>query len=895
MNLRAKIRSDFPKVWANLALFPKEVFPDVALGLDEDPTIMNCLVRSLNDDYERSGDPTILEEKINLSRAALTKADTISHSTSLHNFGSALGQKFDRTGNYKVLCEGVDALFKALELRRESHHPRIASTLNELASMLFRRYTHTPVQQDAQRSVALYHEALELRKHDTALRISTANNLAFVLIAQYNSTRERYHLDEAVAISEFEIESVSSTHPLRRTTLRNLAIANVSLAQLSPALERLRYLQAAKPLLTQAVDRWKGHQGVGFPMALLDLGWFSLVQFVHTREEADLESTFRYIDQGAQLVPSDHPSAIGFHISRARAHLLSYAHDPVGRSAAPRVAFNSYRCAVNSELAPLQARMRAAMEWARTPEVVPDVVKDWAHAPIEWHRSSVEAYVLLFQLLNLFLIAVPDVTNHHTCLASLPDSIVSDAAACAIQAGMLETAVELLENGQDLIMANLRILRVRHTTDKLQEANPRLAKEFVEITEQLEHQSLVFQAGAGYSMSPAALEEGASDRRMAYLDGQVCLQRTLLDQLHNVVAKIRGLGRVHDEAWSRFLQPASFETLRRAGAEGPVIILTFSTHRNDVLIIHGDPGVVEHLPLKNVSKEQMSALSTRFKASVRARDQAQGVLDKLKETIFPPISEKLAALGLKKHSRVWWMLPGNSTFLPMHAASRRYVSSYTSNLSTLLHARRGDRKKESAPTLLAVGVSEYTTAPNLEVVEQELDSIMHLSKKGVIEVAVLRGNDAKKERVLKELHSHSSVHFSCHGALSQDDPFESALILSNDQKLTLRELTSSIAQTNSDLAFISACHSASRDTEETPDKRINLATSLQLCGFRSVIGSLFVVIDAHGYRLAQEFYEQKFKNGKDSATALHLAVEVMRKEKATKEWSNWINFIHLGA
>ncbi|KAJ7715179.1 hypothetical protein B0H16DRAFT_1742157 [Mycena metata] len=28
MNLRAKIRSDFPKVWANLALFPKEVFPD---------------------------------------------------------------------------------------------------------------------------------------------------------------------------------------------------------------------------------------------------------------------------------------------------------------------------------------------------------------------------------------------------------------------------------------------------------------------------------------------------------------------------------------------------------------------------------------------------------------------------------------------------------------------------------------------------------------------------------------------------------------------------------------------------------------------------------------------------------------------------------------------------
>jgi CHAT domain-containing protein len=206
----------------------------------------------------------------------------------------------------------------------------------------------------------------------------------------------------------------------------------------------------------------------------------------------------------------------------------------------------------------------------------------------------------------------------------------------------------------------------------------------------------------------------------------------------------------------------------------------------------------------------------------------------------------------------------------------------------------GNPPRESPPTLLAVGVSEYTKANNLPIVEEEIDSIMELAQTGVIDATILRGKDANKGNVLRKLPAHSSVHFSCHGTLSEVDPFDSALILFEDQELTLRELVSSIANMNSNLAFISSCHSAHRDITKTLDKRINLATSLQLCGFRSVIGSLFVVGDVYAYLLAKEFYKQKFSNGKDAATALHLAVNTMRKDETIKDWSNWISYIHIG-
>ncbi|KAJ7715673.1 hypothetical protein B0H16DRAFT_1898622 [Mycena metata] len=59
MNLRAKIRSDFPEVWANLALFPKEVFPDVGASASPSADDFSMLNDPANYMHLKFSNPTL--------------------------------------------------------------------------------------------------------------------------------------------------------------------------------------------------------------------------------------------------------------------------------------------------------------------------------------------------------------------------------------------------------------------------------------------------------------------------------------------------------------------------------------------------------------------------------------------------------------------------------------------------------------------------------------------------------------------------------------------------------------------------------------------------------------------------------------------------------------------
>ncbi|KAJ6450898.1 CHAT domain-containing protein [Mycena sanguinolenta] len=886
-----------------------------ALRINRDPNTINCLVRSMNEEFEISDDMAILEEQINLSTEAaeMEATDTI-HSASLNNLGSALGQKYGMTGHYPTLCASIDYLLQALAIRRRCNNPLIPSTLNQLANGFMYRFWRTVVKDDAMQGLAYYREALKLRKHDLTRRASTANNLSTALYNLYVYSGERELIDEALELQKMEYESMSPNHPLRLSTISNLASLYLALASRFPA-ERSSLLPYAEDFSVQALDLSRSHSSSSYAAALHDRGWLNLISFVHTRDTAYLTLATRTTEEALEVLPPNSPRTTKFQTSLARVHMIAYAHWHKFNSKQPQAvhaaqeAMRLYSTVANDERTLLRPRIQAAKEWASLPE---QVGLDWPRVPHEWHRCSVEAFRLLFQLVNRFAIKIPDVTNQHERLASLPDSIVSDAAASAVQAGMPAAAVELLEYGQDLIMANLRGFRGRYSIEALREAAPTLADRFVEISEQLEHQSIKFKTRIDLPTDRAASEEEIRLGRMVFIDKHAQLQEALLDQYKDVVEQIRG---IPGGNWENFLKPAPFDTLRKADEEGPVIIPIISKYRSDVLIIHGGQGDPHVISLGGTNIAQyIGAFSNRFKKigdTLQSREfsprEAQQATKSLVLDLQAPggicalVFAKLAELRVPKKSRIWWMLPGKSTFLPFHASSRKYVSSYTTSLSALLDSRRRALPASSQPTLLAVGVSQYSSARDLPIVEKELDTIEQMAKTGVMSATILRGKDAHKANIMRKMEHHSSVHLSCHGTLSENDPFESALCLSGDDPedslLTLRELMSSVGDLNADTAFMSACHTANRDTVNAPDERVNLATAFQLCGFRSVIGSLFVMGDADGYILAKEFYDQKFNHKKDSATALHLAVDKMRKDKSLdlKDWSRWIGFIHLGA
>ncbi|KAG1823959.1 CHAT domain-containing protein [Suillus subaureus] len=105
-----------------------------------------------------------------------------------------------------------------------------------------------------------------------------------------------------------------------------------------------------------------------------------------------------------------------------------------------------------------------------------------------------------------------------------------------------------------------------------------------------------------------------------------------------------------------------------------------------------------------------------------------------------------------------------------------------------------------------------------------------------------------------------------------------------DEPLTLLDIMENDTP-HAEFASLSACHTAVGD-EETPDEVIHLAAGLQFSGFKSVIGTLWVVDDAVVKHVVEAFYENMF-----TAWALNRATNAV---KAKVPLEQRMVFIHIG-
>jgi CHAT domain-containing protein len=86
------------------------------------------------------------------------------------------------------------------------------------------------------------------------------------------------------------------------------------------------------------------------------------------------------------------------------------------------------------------------------------------------------------------------------------------------------------------------------------------------------------------------------------------------------------------------------------------------------------------------------------------------------------------------------------------------------------------------------------------------------------------------------------------------------------------------------------------------DEGLHLAAAVQYSGFRSVVGTMWAMVDEDGKDLAEPFYKALFSNSRRdrtpyherSAKALRFAVKKLRRKRhITLE--RWVNFVHYGA
>ncbi|KAF8580058.1 hypothetical protein K439DRAFT_1275662, partial [Ramaria rubella] len=306
-------------------------------------------------------------------------------------------------------------------------------------------------------------------------------------------------------------------------------------------------------------------------------------------------------------------------------------------------AFILFECAATDPFASSMTRFRAAQEWAYAAK---------SHCP----SSTIRAYREALTLLHRCLVATPTANLQHQLLASRTTSLASDAAFCAIEAGQLQTAVEVLNHGRAILWSRMR--GYRFPLEILRRTNAELAERFQSLSTQLENLA-ISSAFESTGSDPTGPQPSVS------FDAKITLLHTIAPKFDEVVDEIR-----REPGFKDFLQAVSFTTLRTAAAEGPVIIVNISDYGSHAIILYDDVPVL--VPLSEATPEALRKLASDLSAALACsnihRSKIIPVLQDLWRRVVHPVTDQLQELGVAEKARIWWCPTSILCTLPIHAA-----------------------------------------------------------------------------------------------------------------------------------------------------------------------------------------------------------------------------------
>ncbi|KAF8258225.1 CHAT domain-containing protein [Lactarius quietus] len=475
----------------------------------------------------------------------------------------------------------------------------------------------------------------------------------------------------------------------------------------------------------------------------------------------------------------------------------------------------------------------------------------WAYAArLTEHASLPTAYKSALSLLQGIPLFSPTLQLQHTTLAmhGPTHSIPLDYASYQVYYGQPEEAIETLERGRATLWSEMRHFRT--PIDQLLEADTDLGRNFAALS----------------------MDDSAADglRAVDPFGRLLVKQRKLLRERGDLISQIQSL-----PGFDSFLKSPSFDTLRSAASSGPVIIINHSEWGSDILILlHNMPPSLITAPCPvccraNALKDKL--LDSRDRDGLDSKvydDTLASVLAELYTLVGKPVIDRLRQLQVPEQSRIWWCPTSVFGSLPLHAMgpipsddgeiryfSDLYICSYTPSLSALIQSRNRDSGSRSSdrPSILLVAQPN----PSLPTVGGEIQVVQSLDAN----VTSLIAEAATPTTVIEGFQHHQFVHFACHGTLEPDKPFEAGFELYGDERLTLLEIVRAHLPT-AEFAFLSACHTAEVTEGSLIDEALHLAAAVQYCGFRSVVGTMWAMVDEDGRDLAENFYKKLFSNSR---------------------------------
>ncbi|KAF7789560.1 hypothetical protein EIP86_000506 [Pleurotus ostreatoroseus] len=916
---------------------------------DQRPVILHNLASTLSKKWRFSGDVRYLDETIHTYQEAMrNQVPGPAYAYTLSGYALSLCKKFDVTRDVQLLEDAIrhlqtalrftpegstrsevlrnladahqakymtfgntQALDEAIRLRYGALHTETtrfgrAGRLHQLSNSLRYRYEALSIEDDILQAIKLDTQGLDLLPEDHPHRWKSLSSVAKAFLFHKDAPKAidkhgkqawatRNHLDIAEELFRQALECQPLTDPNSRASLlHDLAIA---LTCRFHEQETISDLEGCIELEKNALQL-NSHVLVRCS-SLYSLTMSYTERFKRTGNIGDRECAIRYGQEGASLLPPEHPYHCHFY-----RNLAVISDDP----------FQLYEKAATHKTTSARGRYQAAIEWAEL-------------ARSEAHPTTIQAYSHALSLLDRCVTSFPTAELQHLVLVNMTKTmtLASDACSAAIEAKQFDIAVELLDQGRCLMWT--RLTRYRDSLKELQLTNGTLAAEFQVASRELENLALSATGSTTLSLFPEAEGQKNSPNSESFdrrgLDNQLHSLHQASEKWDNVVERIRQI-----EGFRNFLRAVPFVELQIAAQDGPIVVVNVSKYRSDALIVQHNCDVA-HVELPGVTPEKLASLSSSLESNLdllqgtsaatkstsslqdplstleanRYRARIKKVLRTLWESIVKPIVDKLLQIGIVYGSRVWWYPTGVLCRLPLHAAGlykpsqtifpELYVSSYMTSFTRALHSRI--ETSAPAPDILVIGVpgEQETHLPN---VAAEIAAIMRISSMegSMASLRVLIDESAQTQDVQTYMADYSWVHFICHG-IQSPRPLESSFKL-QDQHLKLIDLVHSYLP-RAELAFLSACNTATGDIEGTPDEFIHLAAAMQFCGFRSVIGTLWPMRDQDGPVVAQDFYKHLLgaegsADVRNSARALHAAVKGLRENDVPIEC--WINFVHFG-
>ena len=807
--------------------------------------------------------------QVGLARLDLCPLGHTDHTHVLNDLAFSFSFSYRQGGNISDLNKAIEILQARLNICPLGH-PEHAGALGNLARCLFQYYFIQRNEADLTRLIQMQERWLDICPSGHPDHPTAIGELASSLYEHYHKTGDIRVLNRSIEMGEERLELCPSGHPQHGIALGNLAASMSACYHKEGNLIDLKRATDLKEIKLDLCP--SGHWEHG--LSLQNLAISLQDSYKKFKNPTELTRSIKLLKEALATYP---PQYHVFSLSAgqlAKAILLPFKISDSHPSFPPLdQAFETYRLLKTCSPAVSLHLWDATQAWIQDAE---------EHN----HSSVLEAYQTSLNALDHFTSFNPSLDSRHEKMQARTADLANNAFSCGVRHGDLVLAIELLEQGRGILWNQLA--RFDISADALGSQGRTLGDKFIRLSADLKKYA-----------------EGC---------GGVEPYWRVLEEWQSVVDKIRC-----QDGFSRFLLPPHFEDLQQAAEDGPVIIVNASESGCDAVIVlrTGLPiHIILPCSLTDVAQlcSQLSELTRDAHAYVNHRESyVKQLLRELWSSVVEPIVTVLQDdIQLPPGSRIWWCPTSKFTLLPLHAAGPHqkaqknfmdiYVSSYAPSLSALIrtreriHSQRTVLGTASVLSFAVVGQARPSTDTKLSElpeVEYELQRIRNeTGMPADVTFEIVTGDAATIEDAVQAFREHRWVHVACHGAQHAKRPFESWFAMA-DGKLTLLRIIRE-RYTNSEFAFLSACHTAAGDVS-TPDEVLHLAAGMQFAGFSGVIGTLWRVDDAVTHQVVTRFYKEMFKQPaigfEHAAIALNAAVVATANEVSLEKR---IVFVHIG-